>query len=111
VGTTSLLYSSREDEAIDTFPAEAPKAQGTSKATPVFGKASKAGANPCRGPGQDKYNSAWMMRERTGRRDLEVNLRRESLEWRSHENRPPNYPPRDVFVVLKLKFYTKIFAL
>jgi hypothetical protein len=24
------------------------------------------------GPGQDKYNSAWMMRERTGRRELAV---------------------------------------
>jgi len=102
VGTTSLLYSSREDEAIDTFPAEAPKAQGTSKATPVFGKASKAGANPCRGSGQDKYNSAWMMRDRTGRRELEVNLGRESRELRSHEIRPPNYPPREVLLVLRL---------
>src|SRR5580698_1724137 len=42
---------------------------------------------------------------------LEVNVRRESRELRSHENRPPNYPPREVFLVLKLKFYTKIFAL
>jgi hypothetical protein len=63
------------------------------------------------GPGQDKYNSAWMMRERTGRRELGVNLRRESRELGSHENRPPNYPPREVFLVVKLKFYTKIFAL
>ena len=62
------------------------------------------------GSGKDKYNSAWMMRERTGRRELEVNHRRESREVRSHENRPPNYPPREVFLVLKLKFYTKIFA-
>ena len=49
--------------------------------------------------------------ERTGRRELEVNLRRESRELGFHENRPPNYPPREVFLVLKLKFYTKIFAL
>jgi hypothetical protein len=32
---------------LGTFPAEATKAQGTSKATPVFVKASKAGPNPC----------------------------------------------------------------
>jgi hypothetical protein len=63
------------------------------------------------GSGKDKYNSAWMMREGTGRRELEVNLRRESRELGFHENRPPNYPPREVFLVLKLKFYTKIFAL
>ena len=63
------------------------------------------------GRGKDKYNSAWMMCERTGRRELKVNLRRESQELGSGENRPPNYPPREVFWVLKFKIYTKIFAL
>ena len=27
------------------------------------------------------------------------------------QDSPPNYPPKGVFLVLKLKFYTKIFAL
>jgi len=66
---------------------------------------------PDPGRGKDKYNSAWMMRERTGRRELEVDLRRESRELRSQENLPPNCPPREEFLVLRLKFYTKIFAL
>ena len=51
-----------------------------------------------------------MMRERTGRRELKVNLR-ERAGSVSRENRPPNYPPKEVFLALKLKFYTKIFAL
>jgi hypothetical protein len=28
-----------------------------------------------------------------------------------HRNNPPNCPPTSVLLVLKLKFYTKIFAL
>src|SRR5258707_6581364 len=53
----------------------------------------------------------WMMREQSGRRielDLLCDLGRRSDHC---ENCPPNYPPREVLLVLRLKFYTKIFVL
>jgi hypothetical protein len=57
---------------------------------------------------KDKYNSAWMRREADRSAESAIDL---LWEMRSGENCPPNYPPREVFLVLKLKFYTKIFAL